>query len=339
MAPIRSISVRRSRRLSMQVPVNYDDDGWESSDLAVGLVTPLVEDAATHSPPPLATPDQPSQRATRPPNAFLQFRSTYWQRNQRDRNNRNVSRTCGSLWNAMSAEERRVYQEMALVAKAEHKLNNPNWSYKSTSKGKKSTARRHRNLGEEERCRKIAMILREGVQSAVFHAKTEVKQEDPVYALPSPSPTVAAGEERAPARDHATSTAKKEEEEEGSFVPTAAIPPLDLNVAASEKVRGILLFPYILAAYTGLFHQDEFPFDNSVQPPPYVRVDAQFGMNPDVSMDANFESGTVRAEVFDPVENYLSDYVIMSEELDAMMTDIVRPEMESLPFSVDWAYI
>ncbi|KAK0431742.1 hypothetical protein EV421DRAFT_140201 [Armillaria borealis] len=288
------------------------------------LVTPLVDAAATHSPPFLATPDKPSRRATRPPNAFLQFRSTYWQGNQRDRNNRNVSRICGFLWNAMSAEERRVYQEMALVAKAEHKVNNPNWSYKSASKGKKLTTRRHRNLEEEERCRKIAMILREGVKSTVLQTKTEVKKEEPVYAIPSPSPPVAAGEERAPAPDHAASTAKREEEEE-TFVPTAAIPPLDLDVAATEK--------------------DEFAFGNSVQPPTYVRVDAQFGMSTDVSMDASPESAappaddTARPEVFDPVDNYLSDYINMSEELDAMMTDIVRPETESLPFSVDWAYI
>ncbi|KAK0493352.1 hypothetical protein EDD18DRAFT_418018 [Armillaria luteobubalina] len=219
----------------MQVPVRYDDDSWESSDLETGFVTHLVDDAATYSPPSLATTDQPSQRATRPPNAFLQFRSTYWQRNQRDRNNRNVSRICGFLWNAMSAEERRVYQEMALVAKAEHKVNNPDWSYKSAPKQKKSTTRRHRNLGEKERCRKIAMILREGVESVAVHAKTEVKKEDPVFAIPSPSPTVAAVEERAPAPNHTTPTAKKEEEEEESFVPTAAIPPLDLNVAATEK--------------------------------------------------------------------------------------------------------
>ncbi|PBK92205.1 hypothetical protein ARMGADRAFT_181311 [Armillaria gallica] len=325
MAPIRTISVRRSRRLSMQVPVKYDDDGWESSDVAMGPVTPLVDAAATDSPPSLATPDKPSRRVKRPSNAFFQFRSTYWQGNQRDRNNRNVSRICGFLWNAMSAEERRVYQEMALVAKAEHKVNNPHWSYKSASKGNKSTTRRHRNLEEEERCKKIAMILREGVESTVLQTKIEVKKEEPVDAIPSPSTPVAAGEERAPAPDHATSTAKKEEEKEEAFVPTSAIPPLDLNVAATEK--------------------DEFAFDNSVQPPTYVRVDAQFGMSPDVSMGANPESavlpvdGTTRPEVFDPVENYLSDYVNMSEELDAMMTDIVRPETESHTFSVDWAYI
>ncbi|KAK0473887.1 hypothetical protein IW261DRAFT_659254 [Armillaria novae-zelandiae] len=324
MAPTRSTSVRRSRRLSMQVPVRYDEDGWESSDLATGLVIPIVNDAATHPPPPLATPDAPSKRAKRPPNSFLQFRSTYWRGNQCDRDNRNVSRVCGSLWNAMSAEDRRIYQEMALVARAEHRANNPNGSYKSPPKGKKSTTRRH--YGEEGRCRKIAVILREGVETAVVHAKMEMKKEDPVYAIPSPSPTVAAGEERARAPDHATPTAKKEEEEEEFFVPTAAIPPLDLNVAATAK--------------------DEFTFDNSVQPPPYVRVDAQFGMNPDVSMDANSEStappadDTARAEVFDPVENYLSDYVnlYMCEELDAL-NDIVRLETESLPFSVDWAYI
>ncbi len=170
----------------------------------------------------------------------------------------------------MSAEERRVYQEMALVAKAEHKVNNPNWSYRSASKGNKSTTRRHRNLEEEERCRKIAMILREGVESTVLQTKIEVKKEEPVHAIPSPSPSppAAAGEERAPAPDHATSTAKKEEEEEEeAFVPTAAIPPLDLNVAATEKVRVALFYLCFPAAYTGLFHQDEFAFDDSVQPP------------------------------------------------------------------------
>ncbi len=310
------------------------------------LVTPLVDAAATDSPPSLATPDKPSRRVKRPSNAFLQFRSTYWQGNQRDRNNRNVSRICGFLWNAMSADERRVYQEMALVAKAEHKVNNPDWSYKSASKGNKSTMRRQHNLEEEERCRKIAMILREGVESTVVQTKIEVKKEEPVDAIPSPSPPVAAGEERAPAPDHATSVAKKEEkEEEEAFVPTAAIPPLDLNVAATEKVRVTLFYLCSPAADTSLFHQDEFAFDNSVQPPTYVRVDAQFGTSLDVSMDANPESAvppaddTARPEVFDPVENYLSDYVNMSEELDAMMTDIVRPETETLTFSVDWAYI
>ncbi|KAK0186116.1 hypothetical protein F5146DRAFT_169192 [Armillaria mellea] len=322
MAPIRSIPVRRSRRLSMQVPVKYDDDGWESSDLAMGHVPPMVDDAATHSPLPLTTPDESSRHVPRPPNPFLQFRSAYWQRNQRDRNNRNVSRACGLLWNAMPAAERRIYQEMALVAKAEHKVKNPDWSYKSAAKGKKSTTRQPRNVEDEKKCRKIAGKLREGVESTAVQTKMEVKAEQPVYAIPSPSPSIAADEDRAAAPDHATSTAKKEEEEEAAFVPTAAIPPLDLNIAAAEK--------------------GEFVFNTSVQHPVYLRIDPQFGSNPDVGMDANaflLADDTARAEVFDPVENYLPDYANMSEELDALMTDIVRPETEFLPFYVDCAYI
>ncbi|KAK0210046.1 hypothetical protein DFS33DRAFT_253524 [Desarmillaria ectypa] len=318
MPPIRPISVRRSRRLSMQVPVKYDDDGWESGDVTMGFVAPVLDTAVTHSP---LSPPAPPGRALRPPNAFLQFRSTYWKRNQRERNHRNVSRICGILWNAMSTEEKRVYEEMAAVAQAEHKLKHPDFNYRSAQREKRPRTRRFRNYKEEDMCRKIAMLFRKGVEGTVVEDKMEVKTEEPAYAIPSPSPPIAVDGEPALIPVDATPTVKKKEEE--TFVPTSAIPPLDLNVSAADK--------------------DDFAFDSSVQPPSYVRIDAQFGMNPDVNTDANSGAppadDTARPELFDPVENYLSDYVHMSEELDAMISDIALQGTESVIFSADWAYI
>ncbi|KAK0455330.1 uncharacterized protein EV420DRAFT_1644969 [Desarmillaria tabescens] len=317
MPPVRPVTVRRSRRLSMQVPVKYDDDGWESGDVAMGL----IDAVATHSPASPPASQTPTRRAPRSPNAFLQFRSTYWQGNKRERNNRNVSRICGILWNAMSAEERSVYEEMAAVARADHKLKYPHFNYRPVRRDKKPRTRRHRNYKEEDKCRKIAMLFRKDIEGTVIEKEEEVKTKELVCTIPSPTPPVIANEERAPTPDHATPTAKKEEEE--TFVPTSAMPPLDLKVSAADK--------------------DEFAFDSSVQPPSYVRVDAQFGANPDVNMDSSPGAppvdDTARPEPFDPVANYLSDYVHMSEELDAMMTDIAPQEMESLSLPVDWAYI
>ncbi|KAG7453229.1 uncharacterized protein BT62DRAFT_873512, partial [Guyanagaster necrorhizus] len=126
----------------------------------------------------------------RPPNAFLQFRSTYWEENKRERNNRNVSRICGFLWNSMSAEERRVYEEMAAVAQAEHKLKYPHFTYAPGRREKKPKTHRNRDCKEEDRCRKIALLFRKGVKD--IEITMEVKTEEPVDAIPSPTPSVEA---------------------------------------------------------------------------------------------------------------------------------------------------
>ncbi|SJL05060.1 uncharacterized protein ARMOST_08432 [Armillaria ostoyae] len=45
MAPIRTTTTCLSRRLSSQIPVRYDEEGWEATDLFMYPATPAVSSA------------------------------------------------------------------------------------------------------------------------------------------------------------------------------------------------------------------------------------------------------------------------------------------------------
>lgn len=79
----------------------------------------------------------------RPPNAFMVFRSWLWNKDDLksvERDNRNVSRIAGRLWNDLSDEKRAPFRKMADDAKMRHAQLYPEYKYTpSFRKAKKSS--------------------------------------------------------------------------------------------------------------------------------------------------------------------------------------------------------
>ncbi|KAK0473943.1 hypothetical protein IW261DRAFT_663561 [Armillaria novae-zelandiae] len=273
MAPIRTTTTRRSRRLSSQVPVQYDDEGWEATDLIMYPTTPVLD---TPSPTPSALSHSttqsdtssprrhtPSHRSTpkhvrRPPNAFMLFRSYYWRENKdtvRERDHREISRTCGELWRALPPDEKKVYRDMANDAKEVHLAKYPDYKFTRVSRPKKT--RKTRDIMEEG-CDGIEMLIGEGIESMA----TETND---MCATPSPSAT---SEEKMSSQFPQLLASRCQGKficgEEDAFVPTSDIPPLDLDALNLDM--------YI----------------DPPQPPNYAHIDPQFGFKPTVDVNSCF---------------------------------------------------
>ncbi|KAI0078481.1 HMG-box, partial [Panus rudis PR-1116 ss-1] len=77
----------------------------------------------------------------RPPNAFMIFRSQYWQleklKSSAERDHREISRMAGIMWKAMSPAERAPFKQKADEVKRRHMLLYPDYKYSPVySKGK-----------------------------------------------------------------------------------------------------------------------------------------------------------------------------------------------------------
>ncbi|KAK0493301.1 hypothetical protein EDD18DRAFT_1289339 [Armillaria luteobubalina] len=275
MAPIRTTTTRRSRRLSSQVPVQYDDEGWEATDLLKYLTTP-VSDAPSPAPSTLSrsttqsdTPSPrlhtPSHRRTpehvrRPPNAFMLFRSDYWRENKdiiRERDHREISRICGELWRTLPPHEKKVYRDMANHAKEAHLAKYPDYKFTRVSRPKKTTKIRD-TMEEASGCDGIEMLIEEGIGRMA-------SETNDMCTTPSSSVT---DEEKTSSQFPQLLTSGCQGEficdEEDTFVPTCDIPPLDLDALNLDM--------YI----------------RPPQPPNYVRIDPQFGFKPAVDINNCF---------------------------------------------------
>ncbi|KAK0441294.1 hypothetical protein EV421DRAFT_1812496 [Armillaria borealis] len=279
MSPIRTTTTRRSRRLSCQVPVRYDKEGWEATDLLMYLTTPVSEapspapSAFSHSSTQSDTPSPrrhtPLHRRTpehvrRPPNAFMLFRSDYWRENKdiiRERNHREISRICGELWRALPPDEKQVYRDMANDAKEVHLAKYPDYKFTRVSRPKKTrkTVSRNRDIMEEaSKCDEIAMLMGGSIERMAL-------EMNDMCTTPSPS---AADEEQKTAQFSQLLTSGYQGEsicdEEGAFVPTCDIPPLDLDALNLEM--------YI----------------HPPQLPNYAHIDSQFGFKPAIDINNCF---------------------------------------------------
>ncbi|KAK0227707.1 hypothetical protein IW262DRAFT_551580 [Armillaria fumosa] len=266
MAPIRTTTARRSRRLSNQVPVQYDDEGWEATDLLRYLTSP-VSDAPSPAPSALShsttQSDTPSSRrhtplhrrtaehVRRPPNAFMLFRSDYWRENKdtiRERDHREISRICGELWGALPPDEKKVYRDMANHAKEVHLAKYPDYKFTRVSRPKKT-----RKIGdimeEASKCDWIEMPIGEGIGRMA-------SETNDMCSTPSSSVT---DEEKISSRFTQLLTSRCQGEficgEEDAFVPTCDIPPLDLDAPNLDMVREFL-YPAlcVLLIYLSLVH-------------------------------------------------------------------------------------
>ncbi|KAI6133355.1 hypothetical protein EDD16DRAFT_1699471 [Pisolithus croceorrhizus] len=276
-------TTRRSRRLSRRSPINFADYGvYEDSPVAdhtptfhgsSSVTTPVplpflpspptftsnIPDGApsSSSPPTVIThlPFTPGSSHTRnrrnghiprPPNAFMVFRSWLWNQDNLksvERDNRNVSRIAGRIWNDLSDEQRAPFRKMADEAKMRHAQLYPDYKYTpSFRKAKKSSQRlaKGRREGSTKKKTRIALpvvpqmtFLAPPVVTNPHTAEMNIKLESP------PMPELRTPDLVWPL-----------EEFEG-FVPTEDIPLLSLDDCCDTKLPEICPLPRLLAEPAG----------------------------------------------------------------------------------------
>ena len=186
MLPQKSGEIRRSRRLSEQRQQRQSDKGIYSSDLYIhgnydvrmnrpgchdspqisSVIDPTIEqaDAALDN---FQTPHDSRKKAsaTRPPNAFMLFRSDFWAREKIkaepiERDHRDISRIAAICWNNLDDETKAVYRKRAKEQRALHRLQYPEFRYSPVLP---ETARRGRRRTvksggtDDERCKRLAV--------------------------------------------------------------------------------------------------------------------------------------------------------------------------------------
>ncbi|RWA12054.1 hypothetical protein EKO27_g3055 [Xylaria grammica] len=83
------------------------------------------------------SPSENGENVARPRNAFFQFRSHMYYKLRHENpklTGGQVSSLCGKIWGTLSDEEKQPWKDKAVVEAAEHKIQNPNWSYRPGQK-------------------------------------------------------------------------------------------------------------------------------------------------------------------------------------------------------------
>ncbi|KIY67514.1 hypothetical protein CYLTODRAFT_490576 [Cylindrobasidium torrendii FP15055 ss-10] len=213
---------RRSRRLSRQVPVTYDEHGWESTT-STCLTSDIDTSPRTISSPAITAVPSRSRRASRksgthiprPSNAFILFRSWYIQYTS-ERQHAVISQDAGNAWHVLPVEQQEYWRQQALLKKLEHAARYPNYQYAPGSNKPKRSKTKHTSKHTNTcagvtRCEKAARQV------------SPPPRTEKVPPLPSPSDTTSASD---------PSSQLQIDSAEFYFVPTDEIPPLDLYAPA-----------------------------------------------------------------------------------------------------------
>ncbi|KAF8624264.1 hypothetical protein AX15_005959 [Amanita polypyramis BW_CC] len=105
--------------------------------------------------------------ATRPPNAFMLFRSDFWAREKLkvepvERDHRDISRIAAICWNNLDEETKGVYRKRADEHKELHRLQHPEYRYSPLPRQTTRVKRRRTGKGgsaDEERCKQLAVRI------------------------------------------------------------------------------------------------------------------------------------------------------------------------------------
>lgn len=294
---------------------------------AVNAAIPSIASSGTPSPlsidQPTSSTSLPSSRrishswrkakghTPRPPNAFMLFRSDFWAKEKQkefpiERDHRDISRIAGHCWNNLDGEEKARYQKRAEQAKDLHTLQHPGYKYAPTIRRERTAKRKTKkgNQEEEERCKKLASLVMDGVSHAELReAMKDLKKSD--HQPPTSGPSLPA-RCNSPTPDNASVTklvlsVKLENiESPPLFLPLSSdfhsgeaaagledVPLLDLPIGAKieeEVYNHCRIFATVLPSQT-FFQGLSDHFDITVRPPGYGFVDNQFSSNSDCAAE------------------------------------------------------
>ncbi|TFK75969.1 hypothetical protein BDN72DRAFT_359116 [Pluteus cervinus] len=185
-----------------------------------------------NTPEPESQPDLKPARITRPPNAFILFRSDFLKRKVIPKNvecrQQHLSRVVGEIWRMLSEEEKAVWRDKALEASEAHRVRNPN--YKPTSASRKGK-KKQENLQGDELKTKI----------------TEIRETFTSYKGPAPAPSRSRSTKKSTrrTRGHCVSDAPEMHQ------PTALVPaPSMQHTAQAGPSRGAAVVVAPMGRYT-----------------------------------------------------------------------------------------
>ncbi|KAF8882395.1 hypothetical protein BD779DRAFT_1542919 [Infundibulicybe gibba] len=129
----------------------------------------------------------------RPPNAFMLFRADFVKQKHVpgsiETNHGSLSKIIGNCWRALPLEEKRVWEVKAKHAKAEHKVQYPEYRFKPVHNKNKDKKKDKpvTTLDDERRCEEVAQLLLEGkkgdeLAAAVRHLDQRRHETPPVPA-------------------------------------------------------------------------------------------------------------------------------------------------------------
>ncbi|TFK23410.1 hypothetical protein FA15DRAFT_642548 [Coprinopsis marcescibilis] len=142
-----------------------------SSSYTVSPLCPSSSASAssTSSSPPLCKPlprvsqsKKGKSPASRPPNAFLLFRSDLWAREKQkeipvERDHRDISRIAAVCWNGLDNASKKVYQDRAAKLREQHNMRYP--ALKCTTPASKTRKRSKKTPENVARCAQLASTL------------------------------------------------------------------------------------------------------------------------------------------------------------------------------------
>ncbi|KAG6860555.1 hypothetical protein C0995_009837 [Termitomyces sp. Mi166 len=271
MPAFRNVKTHRSSGKIWNNPaIAYDENGWEippHADILLNIPThnelPSPHSSATS--PSVASVDSdmeayPARRSKgkakarhpsdsdhvpRPKNAFILFRSYFYQTCGGSDQNQ-ISVNAGKVWKALSDEQKKPFQLAADREKQEHQARFPHYTY---SPGSKLDATRRKNSPVKKKKAQPSAKKSLVIPPAVcrdYRRPSRVKVEPapvdiPLHSLALSSRIVPEVEENAiqlansDAVPQSASVFSANWSFETAFVPTSEIPPLELSPVKSEK--------------------------------------------------------------------------------------------------------
>lgn len=194
-----------------------------SDDVPSSSPSPTIATHLPFTPGSSHTRNRRKGHIPRPPNAFMVFRSWLWNKDNLknvERDNRNVSRIAGRLWNDLSEEQRAPFRKMAGEAKVRHAQLYPEYKYTPTfRKPNKSSQRlpKRRREGSTKKTRITVPVV------------PQVNFQVPPMVPSSQTPAINIKQETPPLSDSRTPDLVWPLEELEEFVPTEDIPLLSLD--------------------------------------------------------------------------------------------------------------
>ncbi|KIJ92025.1 hypothetical protein K443DRAFT_126060 [Laccaria amethystina LaAM-08-1] len=160
-------------------PVSYVDDESSSnllnpSEEPVSLENTLFPPSSMPAPPPARKRCPPGKRRSmgyipRPPNAFMLFRADFVRQKHVpgsiETNHGSLSKIIGNCWRALPLEEKRVWELRAKHAKADHKIQYPEYKFRPVHNKNKDQMKKEKapvTVEDERRCEEVAQLLLEG---------------------------------------------------------------------------------------------------------------------------------------------------------------------------------
>ncbi|KAG5638291.1 hypothetical protein H0H81_000816 [Sphagnurus paluster] len=267
MPAFRNLKTRRSSgRIWNKDPIVYDENGWEIPPIHCGQQT-IPSPHSTATSPSTAPADSdfeteklPTRKSKgkckastdpnhvpRPKNAFIFFRSHYYQ-TQGGSDQNQISVAAGKAWKALGDEEKLPFQKMAEQEKREHQAKFPHYTYapgskacsakRKTSGKKKTQPSAKKLLVSHPPARALSRRASRTITRTVPRALSP-RIQAPITTILHPSPIPLPTPPMFPLTDEGSPTLGEIFSADWAFVATSDIPHLELSPAKTVNDLGV----------------------------------------------------------------------------------------------------